>query len=350
MFTRLFCVLPKILRYIVLTSVALAALAFAQLTGPINVGTIAFFGYDGVDQDKVRASLPFRVGDSIPVDKLGEELKQTSDAISKAIGSAPTDIAPVCCDAQGKWIVYVGLAGRSNHIFMVNPAPTGTERLPAEVLSLVTNIEKENMNAVLAGKAKEDDTRGYALVAYLPERKLQETLRHIALKHVNTILNVLETCSNEGDRAAAAMALGYARRSDRQIQALVAASRDADGGVRNNATRALLVMAGSDPRTARKIPAGNFIAMLNSGIWTDRNKGTGLILMLTASRDPALLKRLSAEALPSLIEMANWDPGHAESAQVILGRIAGMTDSQIKELIGAGKVSEIIDAASKISA
>jgi hypothetical protein len=45
---------------------------------------------------------------------------------------------------------------------------------------------------------------------------------------------------------------------------------------------------------------------LNPIEWTDRNKSSLALEMLTESRDPALIADLRARALPSLIEMARW--------------------------------------------
>jgi hypothetical protein len=74
--------------------------------------------------------------------------------------------------------------------------------------------------------------------------------------------------------------------------------------------------------------------MLNSSRWSDRNKSGMLLMILTRSRRRLLLQRLRSEALSSLIDMARWDdPTHAYAYQVILGRIAGLTEKQIQQLI-----------------
>ena len=65
---------------------------------------------------------------------------------------------------------------------------------------------------------------------------------------------------------------------------------------------------------------------------------------LSSNRNPGLLKQLKSTALPSLIEMAKWDPGHAEEFKILLGRIAGLEEAQIHRLIGSGKVNEILAA------
>jgi hypothetical protein len=86
--------------------------------------------------------------------------------------------------------------------------------------------------------------------------------------------------------------------------------------------------------------------MLNSGLWTDRNKAGQLLLALTTHRNAKLLERLETSALPSLIEMAKWhDSEHAYAYRVLLGRIAGLEEARIRELIRSGNLDEIIAGA-----
>ncbi len=130
-----------------------------------------------------------------------------------------------------------------------------------------------------------------------------------------------------------------------QEQHRVQASRDVDENVRNNAVRALGVVAGSNSRVANQIPADGFIDMLNSGSWTDRNKGGYVLEALTASRNPKVLGQLRSKALDSLLEMARWrSSGHNHSALLLLGRVAGIEEGRLSELIAAGQVDQIIKA------
>ena len=69
------------------------------------------------------------------------------------------------------------------------------------------------------------------------------------------------------------------------------ASRDEDEIVRNNAVRALAVIAKSDLKAAASIPAASFVEMLNSGEWKDRNKAAMMLEFLSEGRDPQLLTR-----------------------------------------------------------
>jgi hypothetical protein len=156
---------------------------------------------------------------------------------------------------------------------------------------------------------------------------------------------VLRSSADAQQRIVAAHLLGYATKSDEQLVALVRASHDPDDTVRNNAIRALGVLASSDPKEAARIPAAGFIAMLNSGSWTDRNKAGFLLDVLSEGRDPKLLGRLRAEALDSLIEMARWRvAGHANFARILLGRVAGIEENHLQQLVAAGQVDAIIKA------
>lgn len=123
------------------------------------------------------------------------------------------------------------------------------------------------------------------------------------------------------------------------------ASRDRNETVRNNAVRALVVLAESSPEVAERVPATGFIEMLNSGSWTDRNKAGALLGALSRRRDTRLLRQLNSQAQDSLIEMARWrSSGHAYFARILLGRIAGIEESRLQQLAQAGEVDQIINA------
>jgi len=96
---------------------------------------------------------------------------------------------------------------------------------------------------------------------------------------------------------------------------------------------------------AARIPAERFIAMLSSGSWTDRNKAGFLLDELSKRRDPKLLSQLRSQAVVSLIEMARWrSRGHADFARTLLGRIAGIEETRLQQLVETGRVDQIIKA------
>ena len=318
----------------------LAAAGLAQHPSD-RIGEIEFFGYSGFDVEAIRKALPLHEGDVIP-DSAGG-LKQT---IQQITGTEPTDIAGGCCDDKGRSMVYIGLGGTSSRNFEYNPVPKGASRFPKSVTKLYDDAMEALFNAVQKGAGAEDDSQGYALsTADSTLRSKQLAMRQYAVSHQPQILEVLETSSDAQQRIVAAELLGYSERSKKQVEALVHASRDADGTVRNNAIRALDVLVSSSPKIGGDIPASDFIPMLWSGKWLDRNKGARLMELMTADRDPKLLARLRTEAVDPLLEMARWrSPGHAYSARVLLGRIAGIDEVRLTKLIDGGELKPIFDA------
>ena len=196
------------------------------------------------------------------------------------------------------------------------------------------------------GASDEDESQGYALSkSYPPLRAIQLRVRAYALEHGALIRKVLETSADDNQRAVAAELLGYARQSDSQLTALVRASRDSNEDVRNNVTRALIVLVGAKPELAGRIQPDVFIQMLMSGTWTDVNKSSGLLNALTKSRDQQLLAKLRQPAVVErLIEIARWRTGHANAARAILGRIAGIDETRLTQLVATGQVDQIINA------
>ena len=85
--------------------------------------------------------------------------------------------------------------------------------------------------------------------------------------------------------------------------------------------------------------------MLNSGLWTDRNKAAAVLVQLTANRNPDLLARIRFESYDAIVEMARWtEPSHARE---ILGRIGGIPEPQLQKLAWNGPVEAIVNGAGK---
>ena len=327
-------------RYLLLILILFAAsIAYGQ-DKPKLIGEVEFFGYSGIDLNKLRAALPFHETESFIGETFAAKLEPAREAIKQITGRWPTDMTNVCCDDQGNWIVFIGLSGKN---ISYNPPPKGNTRLPENILNLYERFIKGNMESVQQGASAEDRSKGYALSASPLLRSIQLEMRAYAVGHDRLLRNVLKNASDDQQRIVAAELLGYARQSVSQIAALVHANRDGNGTVRNNATRALIVLAESSPKAAMKIPAEGFIELLLSGTWTDLNKVSGLLSAITKSRNAKLLTQLRRrEVLERLIEMARWR-SHAEAARYILGRIAGIDESRLEGLVRSGKVEVIIN-------
>ncbi len=321
-------------------AVSLAVLAASVSAQPASerIGIVDFYGYGTLDPAQLRSALPFKEGDAFP----SEEAKQAAEeALMKQTGRAAAAIAKVCCLEGGRLTVFVGLAEPSAPPVRYNPEPAGEIKLPKGAHRLFVQLEKDTLTAVKKGDAGEDDSEGYALMKNPEARGDQLKLRDWVRANTATANRVLETSRYTSERADAAEALGYAEQSPEQIAALVRASFDADDDVRDNAIRALEVLCNLGPQVAGHIPAARFVPMLHSLVWTVRNKASFLFLMLSKSRQPAVLDALRAGALGPLREMAQWhDWSHGAPAAVILARIAGIPDGQVTP----AKVPEILKA------
>ena len=287
-------------------SLAIVVMLTAGLSQAENVriGHIDFFGTLGIDVQKVRSELHALEGEEVSEDKISAFRDRINQGIELSVGHVPTDVSLVCCDDHQNLIVYVGLGGSNTVPVPMLKAPTGSTCLPTRALNLYDQAMDAVYEAVMKGNAGEDDSRGYSLANDPGLRSKQLAMHKYALAHERTLKRALQGCKKPEHRRAAAEILGYARRSVGQIAALVRATHDVDPDVRNNALRALWVLAMASTEAAADIPGQEFVELLNSGNWHDRNKAGSLLNALTVSRHRQLLERLRTTALPSLIEMA----------------------------------------------
>jgi hypothetical protein len=301
----------------------------ASALGRDRIAYIEFFGYQGLDPGAVRKALPFREGDRVAKNRK----VQARAAVKRVTGRDATDVNGVCCINDGDSVLFIGLPGASSQVFTVNPALKGDVTPPFELTALYGKMNRAEEAAFQKGIFAEDGAPGYRLSKEPAARAAELALREYALHHEDEIIRVLESSSKADRRGMAADALGYGTRTPRQLAALVHAARDPDSGVRNDSTRALGEILRADPSVAAQILPDNFIDMIRSGTWTDRNKASSVLWPLTQSRDPKLLARLKSEASDALLEMARWRTnGWAYAPRVILARIAGIPEERIDQL------------------
>jgi hypothetical protein len=198
---------------------------------------------------------------------------------------------------------------------------------------------------------KEDVSQGHSLLADSAARMIQLGFVDLAAKHRDSLRVVLRTSDDEGHRGLAAEVLAYSANKQSIVPDLVYAMRDPSGEVRNNATRALALIAmygQQHPELKITVPYEPFIDMLNSMAWTDRNKASLALMQLTESRDPVLLKELRTRAFDAVVDIAQWtNPGHAMAGIIILGRMAGLPDADVYAMYERGEKDKIIAAARK---
>jgi hypothetical protein len=245
----------------------------------------------------------------------------------------------------------VGIEERSSPALKFRAEPRGKVRLPPDVVREGAAFDKAFEGAIERGDAKEDHSQGHALMHDPATRAIQERFIVLANTQRAEIEEVLRNSGDRRHRALAALVLGYADDKQEIVDDLTAAMTDPDEDVRNNATRALWVIADfarQSPGRQLRASAEPFVDLLNSVVWSDRNKSSLALMELSSDRDPALMAALRTTALASITEMAKWkSAGHAVAAVVLLGRAAGLPADLITKAASRGDHATVIDAALK---
>jgi hypothetical protein len=321
--------------------ILLVAAALAQ--APV-IGIIDFYGLQRVSPERIRKTLGFKEGDPLPPSKADVE-----ERLDEIPGVVASHLEAVCCDS-GKAILYVGLQERGTAVFDVREPPQGELSLPEEISAEYGRFREAVADAVRRGETGEDLTRGYSLSADPVAREIELKFPDLVKEHWSELRDVLRTAGDEDQRAIAADMIGYAPVKRDALDELQYALRDADPGVRANATHgltALAVYAKLNPDAGIKVEPTWFIEMLNSLSWSDRQHALKVLQILTDSRDPAVLGQLRERALPALVEMSRWRTlDHALPAFVLIGRIAGWSEARIEDAWTRGDRESVIAAAS----
>jgi hypothetical protein len=335
------------------TAIVVVFLAIAVCDGAgqeLQIGIIDVYGLSRVPVDQIREVLTFKEGDTISLggDERPAFLAASENRVALLPGVVRARTKLVCCD-QGRAIVYIGVEELGATTMQFRAAPVGAARLAPDVVQSGEQFSKALMLAVQRGDAEEDRSEGHAFNRDPAMRAIQERFLVYAKRDLPALRLVLRSSSDAAHRALAAQVLGYTTDKQAVVEDLVRGMTDPSEEVRNNAMRTLLVFADTVPgekRPTPRIPFEPFIEFLNSPVWSDRNKASGALLALTASRDAELLAKLRKEALAPLVEMARWkNAGHALAAFMILGRVAGYSDEASFALWDRGDREAVINAA-----
>jgi len=315
-----------------------------------QIGIIDFYGLHRVSASDARRALTFTEGDTVSL--AGDEppafLPESERRLASLPGVERARTNLVCCD-QGRLIIYVGVEETGAATLHFRAAPTGTIRLPADVVQAGEEFSQAFTVAVERGVATEEQSQGHALSHDPATRALQERFIGFAARDSDLLRRVLRESSDAGERALAAQVLGYAADKQGVVDDLVYGMTDPSENVRNNSMRALMVFTKMTPAAGKSIPRvpyDPFVGLLNSLLWTDRNKSSLALMELTVSRDPELLAKLRREAMSALVDMARWkNEGHARPGLTILGRIAGWDDEEVDAAWSSGEREKVIEAA-----
>ena len=320
-----------------------------------RIGIIDYYGLRTVTPQQIRAKLNLKEGDVAPIDldemdgprmmtaliKMVWRLSPGQSEVDKNVviasleqipGVVRADVVSGLGGGSRKATMFVGIEEAGAPHFDYRPVPTGAAKLPASMTTAYDQLIQA-LPGALANGVEEDDSRGYALHNDATMRATEEKMIAFAATDIAPVRDVLKNAADTRQRIAAAWIIGYAPDKRAVLDDLLDAVRDPEETVRNNATREIGIIAefaSHRPDLGIRIDPTRFIDMLNSLIWTDRNKATMVLYGLTETRSADTLQLLRARALPALLEMARWKDDHAWDALELLGRIAGLDDKEIE--------------------
>jgi hypothetical protein len=295
-----------------------------------TIGIIDFYGTGNFNINDLRNKIAVKEGDAV--------VQIEQEVIIKNLKTIPgvkqTHLTTVCCDEKGRSVLFVGVSDKDALPNPYNKTPTSTIDLPRELVEASEKFNELMIEGIMKGESGEDRSQGHSLMNYGPAKAIQEKFTGYAEKYSVLLKNVLKNSSDADQRAVAAQLLAYAKDKNSIVDDLLYAVHDADDGVRNNSTRALALIASYSANNPalkiKNIPVEPFTKMMNSIVWTDRNKGSAVLLSLTEKKEEAIIKEIKEQALFSICQMANWkNPGHAMMGYLLLGRITGYSDEEI---------------------
>ncbi|HUQ65989.1 MAG TPA: HEAT repeat domain-containing protein [Flavitalea sp.] len=339
--------------YIRINAVIVILLHFISLRSQsVKIGSIDIYGNRNLSSQAILKLAGISEGDSI-----GQQLllnRTIEKNIEHAAGVKFAKTALVCCDKNGNYHLFIGVAENDSTILFHRDNPKLRIRLPAHYMHAYAQFSARLSDAVQSGQSREDWEYGHSMIQYPPARKIQEKYKIWADEDFAVLSKVLRSSAYAQERATAAQIIAYYFDKNKAIPELMYAIIDESDEVRNNAIRAIAVIAyysSLHPEKKINIPSMPFIRLINSVVWSDRNKGLSVLMQLTQSRDTVLLNQLKqSPSFEALKEMAVWkSESHALPAYVILARIAGIPEDEIfKTTTGTNFADEAMKLAKAI--
>ena len=142
--------------------------AVAQLEDA-HVGIVDFYATGALHPQTLRAALTVKPGDKLTWPGTRDQIREELIMVA---GRPFTHFAPVCCDRDGRWMLYIGFAAESTDV-MLRPKPIRELKLPPELTELYSEFMAILPKALKYSAGKpEDYSKGYALSMYPPMRAI----------------------------------------------------------------------------------------------------------------------------------------------------------------------------------
>jgi stage V sporulation protein SpoVS len=322
---------------------ALLCLACAAAAQAPRINDINYYGLHKVTAEKIQAVTGLRKGGTLTASKGDIE-----DQIDKIPGVVLVRVEALCCEGTAVDL-FVGIEEKGAPHPAFHSTPEGTAALPREILDTYADFLSAVARAAARGNTTEDFTAGHSMMDDPEARAFQPRFLSFAADHFDWLRDVLRNSADSGQRAVAAALVGYG--ADRQQAAgeLQYAIGDPDASVRNNAMRALAaiaVYAGKQPGSGIRIAPTWLVEMLHSIVLEDRIQAARALVLVTDSPNSGALDLIRERGIDSLKEMARWTTlRYALPPFLLLGRVAGMPDSEIHAQWETGDRESVIQKA-----
>jgi hypothetical protein len=324
--------------------ICLAAPGFLAAQAP-RIGVIDSYGLRRLSEKRLREALGVHEGDPLPASK--GDLEKRLLQVPGVVGAR---IEAICC-AGDRAILYLGVEERGAVHVDFRPEPDGEATLPEPVADSYRFFLDALKRAAGEGPVSENLAEGHALSSDPAVRAIQERFQYLASDNLARLRQVLRTSGDASQRAIAAYVIAYAPVKRVVVDDLQYAMQDPDETVRAHAIRALAAIAAlgeSDPELGIRVEPTWFIQMLNSLVWSDRERAAAALLALTERRRPHVLEAIRETGLHSLAEMARWKTlDHALPAFLVLGRVEGLPEAEIQAAWSNGRREAVIEGALK---
>ncbi|MGD0667072.1 MAG: hypothetical protein ABSB23_05915 [Bryobacteraceae bacterium] len=323
--------------------IALLGLACAAAAQAPQIADINYYGLRKVTAEKIQAVTGLRKGGALTASKGDIE-----DQIDKIPGVVLVRVEALCCEGVSVTL-FIGIEERGAPHPTFHSPPTGNAALPQELVDTYGGFLAAVERAAARGNTTEDLTAGYSMMDDPEARSFQPRFLTFAADHFDWLRDVLRNSADAGQRAVAAAVIGYGADKQQAAGELQYAIEDADGGVRANAMRALTaiaVYAAKHPDRNIRIAPTWLVEMLHSIVLEDRLQAARALVVLTDTPNPGALDLIHERALDSLAEMARWTTlRYALPPFLLLGRVAGLPDSEIHARWDSGDRESVIEKA-----
>lgn len=311
-----------------------------------RVGTVEIYGNRKASASKIKNALGSKPGEPLPSREDAEE------RINKVSGVLASRVQATCCSGKNL-ILYVGVEERDAPHIEFHPSPMEDLKLAVDLTDNYQAFIDAVAVSIRDDATMQDFTNGYSLMQQADGNTIQHRFLPLVARDLGVLDKVIRNAADPEQRTIAAYLLQYTPRGPRtttlMVNALMYALQDTEDSVRENAMRsirAVIVGAKLHPEQHIQLQPTWLIELLNSPVWSDRHSASLALVELTEKRNPETLQLMRERALPSVLEMAKWQElRDALPPFLLAGRMAGLSEDQIKEAWVSGDREAVINQA-----